>query len=544
MSAKFDPLSDEKIYIGSDIEGQNQINAIVDGVKISSITLTDTRVGEVVPSNQRSITKDYNSLIPLRTDINTLALIDFNTYPFINSADYYKNYLNKEFIQSSISINDNFSSSVLLTDKPISLDNDGILNTKEQGTIEFWVNPLYDTANDPNERYYFDAYVAKSVNTVSYNNSVIKLSEEAEKVISVTLENGDPNIDYFAGGKLELDNSNSIIENHYSNNKSSVTVEGKIYQVISVTIQDDPSQKDYFNDGIISSDKSTIYLGSQLPLNHLNLKIIYKPISGYGNKLNTQIVRLNKKLPKDSSSVVVKYIPKGFQGDRLSIYKDINGVLNFNIFGSGLNYRISTPIYWARNTWHRVQASYKVNSVSGKDEMMLLVDGYQRASETLGGNVVLNNFFTTGAMTIGKSINFNNIKVKDMVNQLYIGSDYSLKHTPYCLIDNLRISNIFRPVYAPYNEIIDPNYSSNLSIVNPVVEDLYTTYLLNFDKLVTKNTDFAFIVANGGNYFDFTLNIFDSFGIVNSSETVKKILEKLIAEFKPANTRAFINYSS
>ena len=52
-------------------------------------------------------------------------------------------------------------------------------------------------------------------------------------------------------------------------------------------------------------------------------------------KLKIQkIIRLNKSLPRDNSSVIVKYIPKGFNGDRISLYKDIYGSLNFEIIAS------------------------------------------------------------------------------------------------------------------------------------------------------------------------------------------------------------------
>jgi hypothetical protein len=76
----------------------------------------------------------------------------------------------------------------------------------------------------------------------------------------------------------------------------------------------------------------------------------------------------------------------------------------------------------------------------------------------------------------------------------------------------------------------------------PVTKDLYTTYLLDFNSSITKNEDFTFIVAKEGSYFDFTVNIFDSFGIVSSSDIVKEILEKLIYSLKPANSKAYLQY--
>ena len=80
-SIKLDPLNG-LIYFGSDMTGNNQANAIIDQTVIYSIMLTDTRIGEVVAANQRSITKDYNSLIPITGNSSTLVLLDFDNFPF------------------------------------------------------------------------------------------------------------------------------------------------------------------------------------------------------------------------------------------------------------------------------------------------------------------------------------------------------------------------------------------------------------------------------------------------------------------------------
>ena len=64
-SIKLDPLNGYA-YFGSDFDGNNQSNAILDQASIYSIMLTDTRIGETVSSNQYSITKDFNSLKALK----------------------------------------------------------------------------------------------------------------------------------------------------------------------------------------------------------------------------------------------------------------------------------------------------------------------------------------------------------------------------------------------------------------------------------------------------------------------------------------------
>jgi hypothetical protein len=77
-----------------------------------------------------------------------------------------------------------------------------------------------------------------------------------------------------------------------------------------------------------------------------------------------------------------------------------------------------------------------------------------------------------------------------------------------------------------------------------VTKDLYTTLLLDFQLLKTKTTDFAILKNRSTGLFDFTLTVFDLFGIIGENATVKKILENLINTLKPGNSRAFIKYYS
>src|ERR1019366_120164 len=102
----------------------------------------------------------------------------------------------------------------------------------------------------------------------------------------------------------------------------------------------------------------------------------------------------------------------------------------------------------------------------------------------------------------------------------YIGTDYSKNNPIFSLIDNFRISNVSRPIYAPYGEPLDVNYSSNLSTVFPVTTDLYTTYLLDFNEAFNKVTNFALLNNRNIGLFDFSVNIIDGFDIVSSNARI------------------------
>jgi hypothetical protein len=448
-------------YVGSDIFGKNQAFATLDEFKIYSNKLTDIRIGEIAQNNINYITKDFNSLKALKSDSNTLSLLHFDTFPFVDSSDSYIRSSSK-FIQSSNSINNNFNQSVYITNNPIIVNNLGILNTKTEGTIEFWVNPLFDAANDPNYRFYFDASGMVSEKISSINSVTAKVAGKISKVLSVKLQVGNNNIDYFAGGTI----------------------------------------------------------GSDL-----------------------QTIHLNQQLPAEQMPIIVNYIPNGVHGDRMSIYKDNTGYINFDINANGTDYQVRAPIYWAAGTWHRLKASYKINKGIGKDELRLFVDGYEMGNILFGNGLLFGQYQVFGSTFVGAGSNIQaNLKFQDSINEFTIGSDYSGNNGAFALIDNLRISNISRPLYKPFGESIDINYNPNLNTVFPVLSDLYTTYLLDFDSITTKNTNFATLKNKKTGLFDFSVNVFDSFGIINSNIQVKTVLETLLGVLKPANSQYFITY--
>jgi hypothetical protein len=544
LSIQLDPLNTE-MFFGSDMFGHSQANAILDQTILYSVMLTDTRVGETVLPNQRSITKDFNSLIPVVPNPQTLVVLNFDTFPFVNSAPVYANLdTDRIHFQSNWAVNETFQQSVVVLDKPILLPNTGILDTTQQGTIEFWMSPLFDTANDPNLRYYFDAYGAVVTQVVSNTDVTVKIGAPASQILSVKLVAGDPNADYFAGGKLEIDTQNAVQEEGTSIGVSSVKVSQPVLQVITVKIVGDFTGTDYFAGGSLSSDKQTIYLGKVLPVANVSLVVTYQPAINDNTALNTQVIRLNRRLPNQNSLVEVNYLPQGLQGDRISIFKDIYGYINFQITASGTPFIVRAPTRWARNTWHRVKAEYQVNGSFAQDQMRLFLDGYQYTDVLFGEGLIFGRFpVTYGAVSIGDGYSLvGNITFKDPINDLFIGTQYNLQSPIYTLLDNFRISNIFRPIYAPFGEPIDVNWSNNLNTVIPVTQDLYTTYLLDYNDMIELEQSFAILTDRAVGSFDFQVNIFDSFGIVSSSSKVQSTLETLINTLKPANTVAFINY--
>lgn len=453
-------LKSVDMYIGSDFEGKCQFGGVIDEMQILNTKLTDTRIGETAPITQRTITKEFNSIKQSEVDTSSLVMLRFDDIPPTNEAEVYLS-ADKYIPQAGEVINDNFTQSICIIEKPLIIDNTGILNTKTEATIEFWVNPLFDAHNDPNYRFYFDAYGAVSETVISVNSTTVKLSGKASEVFDVKLAVNGKSINYFAGGSIGNDN---------------------------------------------------------------------------------QTLLLHKELPNQNTSVVVNYLPKNAKGDRIAIYKDPGGDINFLIHANSIDYQIKSPVFWSRNTWHRIKASYRINGGFGTDEMHLFIDGYERGDVVLSENLLLNEELMAGSSFYGPNNLQFNINFSDPINTFYVGSDYLGLSQAHCLIDNFRISNISRPLYQPFGEPIDPNYSSNINMVFPITEDLYTTLLLNFDTLLAKNTDFVVLKNVSSGLADFSVKVSDSLDIIDNNSRVKEVLETLINSFKPANTRALIEY--
>lgn len=448
-------------YIGSDIHGNNQANAALDELQTLSIKLTDTRTGEMVAANQETITKDFNSLKALQSNINTLMLCHFDSLPFTNSAQNYT-IASTSFLQSSFSVNDNFDQSIVFTDTPLQINNTGILNTPQQGTIEFWVSPLFDTANDPNYRFYFDATSIVSENVVSINNATVKVAGRISNLLNVKLQVGSQKTDYFAGGTIDED---------------------------------------------------------------------------------MQTIHLRRALPSQQTPVIVNYVPTGVNGNRLSIYKDPSGYVNFGVQGNNnTGFVVQAPVFWTKGSWHRLKASFKFNYGIGTDEIRFFVDGYERGNVLFDNGLLFGQNQVFGSSYPGPNGINSSISFSDVINTLYVGSDYTMTEGAFALIDNFKISDVSSPLFMPYGEAIDVNYSPNTAIVFPVVDDLFTTLLLDFNSLATLNTNFSALKNRDTGQFDFTINIYDSFGIVAGSAKVKQVLETLIDTLSPANTTPILNY--
>ena len=313
----------------------------------------------------------------------------------------------------------------------------------------------------------------------------------------------DPNYRYM------FDTSSAIIEETVSLTKGVVQLSKPAIRVYSIQLVSDTSISgmNYALGGSLLSDRITYNIGQPLPFYQTPVRITYSPFGIYGN--------------------------------RISIYKDSTSTCKFEIISGIKAYEVATPIFWTKDTWHRIMATWDFTKPR-LGEMHLFIDGEEKVIVS-SGSFLSGSGFISGGVSTNTAIGLN-VSIKDQFQTLYIGSNFLGGNLMPCKIDNIKISRVKKnPVYI-LGQAFDNDYSSNISAVLPVVKDLYTTYLSDFDNNSSKIEDFSILKNNTTGAFDFTIQIIDSFDILDDNIRVKQILESLIKVLKPANTRAFIEY--
>lgn len=460
----------ETLYVGSDMDGENQAGGVIDEMHILGEMLTDTGAGEILPSSGRSVTSEANSVRELTATTQSLALFHFNGC-LKNRASFYSGF-SRSYFQSSNSVNSLFGQSAVFNQpKGLSLDNSGIF-FNNGGTIEFWVSPILDTYNDPTRRYYIDLSAEQTVVPDVLSALVVKLPVRARSVSAVTLPGTDVN--FFTGGSLD-------------------------------------------------SDGVTVRLGQAIPID---------------------------------SQPTVTYVPIVSQGDRFSIFKDDNGTLVLLVTASGVDYQISAPVYWKKNTWHRVFVGWSLNNPDNQDRLVLMVDGAERGVIRYGTGFRYGSGAVYGMPTVwgqaraGTLASRNilaDINMTDFFASVNIGSDYTNFMPAMARMDNLRFSNQLRTfVYlggSGSGRLIghDLLYTSNVNTAQPVIEDGLTTLLLDFDSDNSLVEHLAAVHDDAAGIFDFFVTVIDSFKRIPNQD-VEDLIVQLIDRLKPAHTRAFVDF--
>jgi hypothetical protein len=301
-----------------------------------------------------------------------------------------------------------------------------------------------------------------------------------------------------------------------------VTIPIRAREVSGVFVSGD--SKNYFDGGRLLSDGTTIVLGQALPSVYHEATVAYTPINS--------------------------------RGDRFSILKDENGALSFIISASGVDFRITAPVFWKKNSWHRVFAGWDLNNTGAQDRMILMVDGVETGVVRYGtglryGTGAVYGMPTTwGSAVAGTTASrslVSDINMTDFFSRVNIGGDISGQYMAMARIDNMRFSNVLRSISylggtGPGRLIgHDFLYTSNINTAQPVVEDGLTTLLLDFDTAQALVEHLISVHDDAAGIFDFFVDVIDSFSRIPDS-SVEQLIEDLINRLKPAHTRAFVDF--
>jgi hypothetical protein len=250
-------------------------------------------------------------------------------------------------------------------------------------------------------------------------------------------------------------------------------------------------------------------------------------------------------LPFQNTPVKVAYIPTGVQGNRITIAKDEAGFISMTVWAGGQEYQTRQPVFWPRDSWHRVRASFKFNRSDNRDELRLFIDGEERGNILFGQGFLFGQGMIYGQAAIGGVGNqayINDINFTDTIQQFSLGQDFAGNFGAQARFDNFKISNRAIEPLIVAGQPMDVYFNTNVNFIYPSIEDAFTTFLYDFDQFVEKTEDFAVIRDPTYGIFNFDIDIIDSFDIVTGDERVRTVLEALIEALKPAVSKVGINY--
>jgi hypothetical protein len=269
---------------------------------------------------------------------------------------------------------------------------------------------------------------------------------------------------------------------------------------------------------------------------------------GSVSNIDSKTITLGIPLPTQNANIKVTYTPLSSSGDRVSIFKDPKGFINFFVKASGVEHMITHHVNWSRHTWHRIMVMWKTNSIDNRDRLRLFVDGNERGTIKYGTGLIYGTGVLYGQAEVRPGQNrflVDNIDLMDTFARIYVGSNTFGLNSARAIMDNLRFSDEERllSIRTTSNDTIDINYQQNTEFAIPVVEDITTTGLYNFDNVKDTVDYLATIINEERGIFRFEVDVIDSFDKIIGNDELEKLLEELINIIQPSHTESIITYS-
>lgn len=520
------PAIGEKIFLGTDMFGKSPLGGLLDEVKIITEMSGDTRDYQSQSTFSKSITEEFISNKKPCPDEQTIFLSHFDdpfeiqirrlrNKVFLNTKDNFKYKLNAEdletlskyinnkllfisemkklgytediaeetYVESHMadggplfnearytnnnelivgynSVNSTFGfSGKFYNAAPIYHNLSQSLNNI--GTIDFWISPLLSTDADSQDRVILDSYNIRTEFITPTTTGIIELPTSAQKIVSITLPQKKDSAVYSTNRYDEI--SRSVISGKLEGGTGTIN--------------------NFASDVVLKNDGKIALLKTKL-------------------------------LSKDP--VLVSYFERNSNESRIIIYFKNNN-LYFTISNNENSYTVKREVNWDSNSWHKVAASWRVNT--GSDYLKLSVDGSADSSSYLSGS-------------------FRNIEKLD---RIYIGSKYDGYNSCLSRMDNFVISKVDRlQIRDISGKYLDLNYSSNLNTIRPIDSDLYTVYINNFEYF-DSNNNYITITDLIRGIFEFDIQVVDDFGKITSSE-IEDLIVYLVNKIKPSHTNVLVKF--
>src|SRR5690606_12277184 len=97
------------------------------------------------------------------------------------------------------------------------------------------------------------------------------------------------------------------------------------------------------------------------------------------------------------------------------------GFITLNVRAGGQDFQVRQPIFWERDSWHRVMATYKFNRQDNLDQIRLFVDREEKGVILFGNGLIFGTGSIFGQTTSGvtNQILVTNIDFTDTITKFY-----------------------------------------------------------------------------------------------------------------------------
>jgi hypothetical protein len=193
-------------------------------------------------------------------------------------------------------------------------------------------------------------------------------------------------------------------------------------------------------------------------------------------------------------------------------------------------------------------AMWKMNSTDNVDRLRLFVDGTEQGTIKYGTGLIYGTGIIYGQAEIRTGVNrflVDNIDLTDTFARLHIGSDVFGVNGARALMDNIRFSSVQRlqSIRIANNETIDVNYVANTDFATPIIEDLDTTAIFDFDATENDVEFLATVVNSERGIFRFEVEVIDSFDKVIGNTDLETLLVELIETIQPAHSESTVVFT-